>query len=173
MMRVSILFGTVLAMLWSLAEAQVLKYQEDELPLRDKARACWMAFVKLYDAEYYRSEDGAARCVKLDYLRDFERQELVESTEKIFGKLHGDDSIQQFAEELSRVTRVYAPVGLGSSYEYCVGATGVGEMIREGRVVVRLDNPEFSERFMNIWVVGEEADGKPRWNFSRCPGTLF
>ncbi len=173
MMRLSILFGTALAMLWSLAEAQVIKYQDDDLPLRDKARACWMAFVKLYDAAYYRSEDSGARCVKLDYLRDFERDELVESTEKIFGKLHGDASVQQFAEDLDRVLQAYTPVGPGSSYEYCVGTNGVGEMIRGGRVVVRLDNAEFSERFMNIWVIGEEADGKPRWNFSRCPSTVF
>jgi len=173
MMRVSVVFAFVLAMLWSLAEAQVLSYQNQELPIRDRTRACYLVFVKLYDAAYFRSNDGEARCVKLDYLRDFSRDELVEATEKIFRNLHGEDAVEQFSGELSKLARAYQPVSPGNSYKYCVGDSGAGEMIRDGRVVVRLDSANFSERLMNIWVIGEESDGKPRWNFSRCPTTVF
>lgn len=173
MMRISIGFGVVLAMLWSLAEAQVMAYGDDELKLQDKSRACFMVFAKLYDAYYFRSEDGGARCVKLDYLRAFDQDELIEATEKIFTKLHGEPVANRFAEDLGRIAAAYQPVSPGASYQYCVGGNGAGEMIRDGQVVVRLEDPDFSERMMNIWVIAEEGDGKPRWNFSRCPGTVF
>jgi hypothetical protein len=172
-MRISTLFGLVLALLWSVAEAQTLRYQERELSLQDKARACYLVFVKLYDAEYFRSQQGDARCVRLEYLRAFNRDELVEATEKIFRKLHGEQALQQFSGELESVARAYEPVAPGSRYQYCVGGAGVGEMIRDGRVLVRLQDADFSERLMNIWVLGEQDDGRPRWNFARCPGRVF
>jgi hypothetical protein len=161
----------VMAMVAVNAHAEMLKYQNAELAVSEKARACYMLFVKLYDATYYRNDDGKARCVKLDYLRAFDRDELIEATEKIFSKLHGEEKVKKFAGELDQLAMAYQAVSPGNSYRYCVGQSGAGEMIRDGHVVVRLVDNDFSERLMNIWVIGEEADGKPRWNFSRCPTT--
>jgi len=172
MMRLSVVFGVVLAMLWSLAEAQTLRHRGHDLSVRDQARACYLVFVKLYDATYFRDDAGEWRCVRLDYLRAFSRDELVEATEQIFAKQHGEAAVQQYGAQLAQVADAYIAVDPGDTYQYCVERAGGGEMLRDGRVTVRLDDPEFSERFLNIWVTGEEA-GKPQWNFSRCPGTVF
>jgi hypothetical protein len=63
-------------------------------------------------------------------------------------------------------------VQAGDTYQYCVDSAQGGEMLRDGLVVARVDDPDFSERFLNIWVKGEQQ-GRPQWNFSRCPGTVF
>jgi len=172
-MRLSVIMGVVMAMLWSLAEAQTLRYRGHELPMRDQARACYLVFVKLYDATYYRDDSGALRCVRLEYLRAFSRDELVEATEQIFAKLHGEELLQRHSPQLARIAEAYLAVDQGDTYQYCVDRSRGGEMLRDGQVAVSLPDPDFSERFLGVWVTGEQ-DGKPRWNFSRCPGgTVF
>ena len=172
MMRLSVVFGVVLAMLWSLAEAQTLRYRGHDLQVSDQARACYLVFVKLYDATYYRDDSGSLRCVRLDYLRGFTREELVEATQKIFVTLHGEDALRVEGARLQPFLDSYAAVEPGDTYQYCVDSARGGEMLRDGLVVASVTDPGFGERFLNIWVTGEEH-GQPQWNFARCPGTVF
>ena len=172
MMRLSVVFGLLLAMLWSLAEAQTLRYRGHDLQVSDQARACYLVFVKLYDAAYYRDDSGKLRCVRLDYLRGFSREELVEATQQIFATLHGDDALREQRAQLQPFLEGYMAVQPGDTYQYCVDRTQGGEMLRDGMVVASIDDPDFGERFLNIWVTGEQQ-GRPQWNFSRCPGTVF
>jgi len=172
MMKISISLILLLSGLWAVAEAQTLRYQGNELPMRDQARACYLSFIKLYDAAYFADDTGETRCVKLDYLREFDSDELREATEQVFVDRHGKQARTQFAEAFVQMVDAYQAVGPGDSYQYCTQRGNGGAMLRDGQVVASVDDSDFSERFMRIWVKGEQA-GKPDWAFSRCPVRTF
>lgn len=169
MIRTPLILGLLLAVLWSFAEANTLRFQGQELTLSDRTRACYLVFVKLYEAAYFRSEDGASRCVDLDYLRSFSREELAQATREIFAKLHGDSLGEKFEPQLAELAVAYRSVEPGDSYQFCTGASAGGELRRDGQTVVRFNDSDFGEHLMKIWVADEQA-GMPRWNFQRCPG---
>ena len=78
MMKIALVLGMALAMLWGMADAQVQR-ESPALQLKDQARACYLTFFKLFDADYYRTEDGVQRRVKLNSLREFSPHELPEA----------------------------------------------------------------------------------------------
>lgn len=140
------------------------------LVLKAEARACYLGFIELYDAAYYRTEDRplATRCVQVDYRRDFSAEALDEATRKVFRERHGEALATRYQDALVRVGAAYRAVAQGDRYTYCVGDDGNGVLWRDGRAVIRFASNEFSERFMQIWVSAETVDAQPRWAFPNC-----
>lgn len=169
MIRAPLILGLLLATLWNFAEAQTLRYQGQELSLSDRSGACYLVFIKLYEAAYFRSEEGDSRCVGLDYLRSFSGEELARATREVFQKLHGESLGARYQPKLARLAVAYRGVEPGDSYQFCVGGSSGAELRRDGETVVRFADAEFGERLMKIWVADEQA-GRPNWNFQRCPG---
>lgn len=156
-------------LLWlPLAQASTLLIDDAELELRAQARACYLGFIQLYDVDYYVGESGD-RCVRVAYLRGFSEEQLGEATTKVFAKRHGETVAAQYDDLLDQINAAYEPVNDGDVYTYCVNRTqGAGLLLRDGQPVKRVPVDDFAERFLQIWVGGETADGKPDWNFGSC-----
>jgi len=166
-MKRSILISCLMSML-ATVQAETLRYGDTALALRDQAKACYLRVIKLYDASYFRSSRGDIRCVKLDYLRSFDAQELAEATEKIFTRLHGRSEASRYRSQLDTVAASYQPVTPNDSYQFCVTTAG-GELRRDGMAVAMFDDPVFGARFMNIWIKAEST-ASTEWNFTPCFG---
>ena len=141
------------------------------LALKAQTRACYLGFIKLYDAAYFRAPvagDDASRCVRVSYLRTISAAELDESTRKIFRIRHGDAAARDYLAQLERVGQTYESVGPGDRYTYCIDAGQRGVLIRDGTEVIRFDSADFAERFLQIWVEAEDDARRPQWAFGQC-----
>ncbi|MGV6858446.1 MAG: chalcone isomerase family protein, partial [bacterium] len=135
-----------------------------------ETRACYLKFIKLYDAEYLRGVDNPARCVRLSYLRGFSRAELAEATSKLFEKLQGEQIAERYREQLDSVASAYADVSPGDQYLYCLKTSSMGSLYRDNAEVLRLGNEEFADRFLQLWVAQEAEGNRPVWAFAQCIG---
>jgi hypothetical protein len=154
-----------------LPAAQRLAIGDEVLALRAQARACYLGFIEVYDAAYYRAQaagSDATRCVSVSYMRDISADDLDESTREIFRSRHGASVADSFLPELERVGRAYQPVAPGDRYTYCVEAGRAGLLLRGDSQVLRIDSADFAERFLQIWVQAEDQAWNPRWAFRRC-----
>ena len=151
----------------SIASASI---DQNALTVSAQARACYLGILALYDAQYLRDADSTAptRCVQLDYRRAFSADELAEATREIFAERHGGDVAQRFAAELTQVGHAYRTVEPGDRYTFCVGPRGNGVLLHNGDVSAQFPSAGFSERFMQIWVLSEDAQRRPRWAFTQC-----
>lgn len=147
-----------------------LQIDQHWLALKAQARACYLGFIELYDAAYFRGDSPApaTRCVQVDYRRGFSAAALERATNEVFRERHGAETAARHAPYLAQVGEVYRAVEAGDRYTYCVDDDGDGVLWRDGRAVVRFDSNEFSERFMQIWVAGETGEAQPRWAFPAC-----
>jgi hypothetical protein len=165
-MRLAILF---ICLAWMpLVKASTVIINDAELELRDQARACYLGFIKLYDVDYLANDDGD-RCVRVAYLREFSVDQLSKATKQVFAQRHGDEVATQYVDLLEKINDAYEPVLGGDTYTYCVKpAMGGGLLLRDGKPVTQVPVDDFAERFMQIWVSGENPQGKPNWKFRNC-----
>ena len=131
-----------------------------------EARACYWGFIKLYNAAYFRDEQGG-ECVQLDYLREFSNDELAEATNEVFINAHGDALYSQHQSRLDQLNAAYAAIREGDQYSFCVSEKD-GRLIRKNMLVIKFDDPEFSRLVIKLWVSDYAADNKVEWNFSTC-----
>ena len=168
-MPLSLVFGLLLGS--SAAGAGTLALDDQLLELRAQTRACYLGFIRLYDAEYFRgagTQRKPGRCVRVSYLREFSAEALAEATDKVFRERHGDAISERFVRELVQVGRAYQSVESGDRYTYCVAPDTAGVLLRDGRAVLRLQSADFAERFMQIWVRAEDPEARPLWAFGQC-----
>lgn len=147
--------------------AAALDFDDSLLELKAQARACYMGFIELYDADYY-ARPGVGRCIRLSYLRDFSGEALDEATVKVFKQRHGEAMVARYREDLARIGAAYRPVVPGDRYTYCVGNDSGGVLLRDGEAVARIDSNELAERFLQIWVRSDAPDSLPEWGFGQC-----
>jgi len=150
-----------------LAAERQLELEGALLDLRAEARACYLGFVELYEIDYF-ARPGGARCVQVSYLREFSREQLDAATLKVFETRHGREAVDQYRTQLQRVGSAYRPVVAGDGYTYCVSPQSNGLLLRDGAAVVRFGSADFAERFLQIWVKSDRAEGDPEWGFSQC-----
>lgn len=158
----------LLAALAPAAVAEQLQIGGRDLALSAQARACYLGFIRLYDAAYFRATDPDQRCVRLSYLRGFSAEDLEQATREVFAERHGEAASRDHAALLDEVGRAYRAVAQGDRYTYCVMPDGAGVLLREDDEVVRTGSSDFARRFMQIWVHGEDAAARPQWAFGRC-----
>lgn len=169
MMRPVFVLALLLAATAS-ATAEQLLLDDRQLSRTALTRACYLGFIKLYDAEYFRSTRdavGDGRCVRLSYLREFSAGDLDEATVETFRKRHGGDLVERYRDTLTQIGEAYRAVQPGDRYTYCVADSG-GALWRDRRAVVRVAEADFAARFMQIWVLGEDGAQQPQWAFSEC-----
>lgn len=148
-----------------------LSVDDRRLELKAETKACYLGFIRLYGAAYFRATDDtvdAARCVRLSYLREFSADELGESTMKVFSTRHGDAVSARFYSELQQTVRGYRSVGIGSRFTYGVEPDDSGVLRRDGQTVLRLKSNDFADRFMQTWGRSEDRSAQPRWAFGQC-----
>lgn len=146
-----------------------LSYAGETLDLLDSKRACYLRFIDLFEADYFRSADGSARCLQLRYLRKFDAEALHDATVGALRRLQGDQVVWTFSEQLFRLGSSYQPVAPGDRYSLCIDSQGRGELLRDGRTAVRFDERRFAEAMLGIWVEGE-SQGLPVWRLPGCFG---
>lgn len=144
-----------------------LRLGDQDLSLTATARACHWRIIELFDAAYYRAADGGARCVQLNYLRDFTAEQLGEATRRILEKELGELTAPDAQAGLQAIEQAYEAVGSGDSYTYCVTAAGGGLLQREGETVAALAPTGFATDFLRIWIESDDG-GQPDWNFRPC-----
>ena len=84
--------------------AAALGFDDSRLELKAQARACYIGFIKLYDADYH-ARPGVGRCIRLSYLRDFSGEALDEATVKVFKQRHGEAMVARYREDLAASAR--------------------------------------------------------------------
>lgn len=163
-LRLSLVPGALAGLLAaSSAHAAV---DDSALQVRGQARACYLGFIHLYDAEYLSDAQGA-RCVRVAYLREFSAEDLDRATRRVFRIRHGDAVTERFGDWLEQVGEAYRPVEVGDRYTYCVSGDH-GTLLRDGQTAVQISDGEFARRFMQIWVHREQLGARPDWAFTQC-----
>ena len=152
----------VFCLVVSTTQASIIKSDN----LIDQARACYWGFIKLYNAAYFRDAEGG-ECVRLDYLRDFSKQELAQATNEVFINAHGDALYNQHQSRLDQLNDAYAAIREDDQYSFCLSKKG-GRLIRESTLVIEFDDLDFSRLVFKLWVSNYSADKKVEWNFSTC-----
>lgn len=145
-------------------------YRGDVLALKGQAQACHLGFIRLYDIEYFGAREaaaGATRCVRITYRRGFSAKTLAEATDAVFRERHGSTDAERFRDDLAQVAAAYRAVEPGDVYTYCLDAGG-GVLLRDRREVLRFESTGFAQRYLQIWVTGEDAELRPEWAFARC-----
>ena len=148
--------------------AERLWFDDRWLELKAQARACYIGFIALYDADFFRNRADGTACVRLSYLRGFDAESLGEATQKVFEDRHGTGVVRRYGPELEQVASAYQSVQPGDRYLYCLGYDGTGTLLRDAEPTLRLPSAGFARRFLQIWVEGEDELGNPRWGFSSC-----
>jgi hypothetical protein len=157
-----------LSLTGGVSAAERLWFDDRQLELKAQARACYLGFIKLYDADFFRNQAASTSCVRLSYLRDFDAESLGEATEKVFEDRHGSDVVSRYRSELDQVASAYRSVEPGDRYLYCLGSDGAGNLMRDDAPTLRLPSTDFARRFLQIWVKGEDDLGNPQWGFGSC-----
>ncbi|MCB1724951.1 MAG: hypothetical protein KDJ39_14785 [Gammaproteobacteria bacterium] len=151
------------------AQAEPFVYRGQQLTLAGTAQACYLRFVDLFDAEYFRNTDGSVRCVRLRYHRDFDRDTLYAGTLKAMRELYGEEQLRKDAPLLQQLNEAYRGVDDGDSYQLCVRRERGGELLRDGQVGARFVDIGFAERVFGIWL-DDKDPLTPRWRLPRCFG---
>ena len=147
--------------------AERLWFDGRQLELAAQARACYMGFIELYEVDYFRGP-ARASCIRLSYLREIDAETLAEATRKVFTDRHGAMVSDRYDAELAQIAAAYRPVKPGDQYLYCLENDGTGTLLRDDTSALRLPSADFSRRYLQIWVRGEEESGDPQWAFRRC-----
>jgi hypothetical protein len=165
-----LLFILLFAWFLPASAADKLSIEGRDLELKAQARACYLGFIKLYDADYFRGsgQDGPTRCIRVSYLRDFSASQLDEATRETYRDLHGEAVAERHRAWLERIGMAYRAVRPGDRYLYCVDAGGAGALLRDEVTVASIPSNDFARRFLQIWVRSEDADQMPDWRFGRC-----
>tara|TARA_Y100001935_G_C17289746_1_gene502556 strand:- start:453 stop:950 length:498 start_codon:yes stop_codon:yes gene_type:complete len=158
----------ILFFIWSNCHSQEEYASLPDLEIKEKVRACYLVFFEIYDVTYSSDIENKNRCIKLDYLKNFNKKELADATEKIFSDLYGEKMKKIHDKNLSIIINSYEDVSPGDSYKFCARDLGDGFMIRNGKFIVSLQDKDFNEKFLKIWVKGIIKNNKPIWNFSKC-----
>jgi len=164
------LSALILGLLFSggVCAAERLWFEDRQLELKAQARACYLGFIKIYDADFFRNRADGTACVRLSYLRGFDADSLGEATQQVFEDRHGTGVVRRYGPELEQVASAYRSVKPGDQYLYCLGSDGTGSLMRNDTSTLRLPSADFARRFLQIWVTGEDGKGNPRWGFDTC-----
>lgn len=158
----------ILAVAMLAPPASGMQYQGKDLEEVARASACYLLFVRLYEAAFYRDDAGGTQCVRVQYQRPFTREELAQSTRVLYEKYFGADLARRDAPRLTRLVDSYEDVEPGDRYSFCVSSAQGGALLREGVVVLRDTDMAFSRRVLGLWVAAPDRAGEPGWRFSRC-----
>jgi len=163
----------ILSWLMLISPAWSLNFGGQYLEAVDRVEACYLIFMRLYHATLYSDKVGDTRCVDLEYLRPFSREELARATVEIYSKRYGEPVDQDDASELQRLVDAYHSVEQGDRYRFCLSASRGAELARDGEPVLRTGSTEFARRVLGLWVVDVDDSGRVQWNFATCKQRIF
>lgn len=130
------------------------------------ARACWLGMVDLFDAHYRYDPISQQQCLQLDYLTDFSRNTLVQSTWKGYAKANSEEQLQQDRAKLEPLVASYRDVDEGDAFKLCVSPDSL-ELKFNGESVYRSADPSLNQSYLAIWLRAPnpvEVD----WSFRDC-----
>src|SRR5690606_21102344 len=111
-------------------------------------------FWDVYDAQLYSDsgnyEDAEKTALKLTYLRDIDAEDLVETTQEEWERL--DYEIDDQAKSwLSKLNEIWPDVTDGDCIMLVTEADGTSIFYGNDGELGRVDDKDFSERFLAIW----------------------
>jgi hypothetical protein len=132
------------------------------LPERDQLRKVgggqlsWLGF-DIYDASLWTGSGryegfgpGQTVALSLWYQRSFTRDELLGITEKAWTRLGRDAAWRQ--SRLASLRMVWSDLSAGQNMTTVVEAGGATRFYDAGRLLGRIDDPEFGPAFLAIWL---------------------
>lgn len=155
------------------APASAIEFAGKELAAVDRAEACYLIFVRLYQATLYSDAQGQTHCVDLEYLRPFSREDLTRATLALYLERYGEQAATQDAEELQRLVDAYQGVDRGDRYRFCLSPDHGAELARDGTPVMQTTSSDFAQRLLGLWVEGVYSQGRARWSFDTCKRSVF
>lgn len=165
--------GYLLGLLFLTGPAWSLDFAGQRLEAIDRAQACHLMFVRLYQATLYSDDDGSTRCVDLEYLWPFSREDLARATLEFYTQQYGVRAGQEDAQELQRLVDAYNGVERGDRYRFCLSDSKGSELARGGESVLRSESTPFARRVLGLWVTDVDSNGQASWNFSTCKQRIF
>lgn len=91
--------------------------------------------------------------LRLDYLRDFSRDNLVKSTRAEIGRLSGET--EDLPKLMQKITSCYRDVSSGDSYLATSPTPDTVELRLNGKLTCRISHPDVRQRFLGIWLSTE------------------
>lgn len=150
-----------------------LEFAGQRLQAVDSAEACYLVFMRLYAATLYSDAQGQTRCVDLEYLRPFSREDLSRATLKFYAERYGPQTGSQDASELQRLVEAYQGVDSGDRYRFCLSPGHGAELARDGNPVMQTEQADFGQRLFGLWVEEVDPQGRARWSFDTCKRSVF
>lgn len=112
-------------------------------------------FWDVYDARLYSDtgayQDAGRRALRLDYLRDIEADELVETTKEEWERL--DYAINDEAQSwLDKLGEIWPDVSEGDCITLVETSNGYAEFYGNSGLLGEVENKEFTQKFLDIWL---------------------
>ncbi|MEX1222692.1 MAG: chalcone isomerase family protein [Idiomarina sp.] len=125
-----------------------------ELKLVGETRLSVM-FWDVYDARLYTNtgeyKDAEQRALRLDYLRDIDAADLVETTQEEWERL--DYAIDDEAKDwLNTLTNIWPNVSDGDCITLVETSDGFAEFYGNDGKLGQIENKEFTQKFLDIWL---------------------
>ena len=119
-----------------------------------QGKMSWL-FIDIYKASLF-SEDGKyqprqyPQALTIRYQRNISKKELLKATRQEWQKLSVDENL--YREWLHKLSKLWPEIKEGDSLTFLVSSNGHGDFYHNDNWLGRIDNPEFSDAFLSIWL---------------------
>ena len=110
-------------------------------------------FWTLYSAEFYRSQEtgsSSSQALKITYFKSISQQALIEATQDQWQHLgYSVSDIRQWSQPLQAIWPNVEP---GDELTFISDDTGYGQFYFEDQAIGTVQDPTFSQAFLDIWL---------------------
>lgn len=123
----------------------------------------WL-FVNLYNAELYSADKANPKhfplALKITYQRDIKASHLVKATQKEWQRLEiNETKTQKWSDNLSEL---WPDITKNDNLIFSVDKSGEGVFLHNGNKLGAISDPEFSRKFLDIWLSENTREPKLR-----------
>ncbi|MCW8996070.1 MAG: chalcone isomerase family protein [Psychromonas sp.] len=119
-----------------------------------QGKMSWL-FMDIYQASLF-SKDGRyqpkqyPQALIIRYQRNFSKSTLLKATQQQWQKLSVDENLYQ--QWLQTLSVIWPEIKKGERLTFLVSSNGRGDFYHNGNWLGSIDNPDFSDAFLSIWL---------------------
>jgi hypothetical protein len=146
---------------------KTLAFEETDYLKANSSSVKAFGFIKLLSACLYVKEghsvadypDTIPLALRLRYERNFNRQQLINSADKVLSDLYSMEQLQKIEEQLNSINSTYVDVQKGDEYTLIYHPLRGTTLLFNGKEVVTIPGERFAEIYFSIWL-GDHPDSQ-------------
>lgn len=161
-LKIFCIISLLLSLLGFTASAQTA------LSFKVKGEVFYRGLIKVYDASLYVDETATAnnlldantaRCLKLDYVVDLDKDKFIQAANVVLKRQHQPDTLKTVQAQIDQLHAAYQAVKSGDTYWMCYyTANQITELRLNDKLLVDIPNSaNFASIYMGMWL----AENKP------------